>query len=497
MVIGLSFSRAFASLSYVLIIATWLFDRNVFRKFEAFFKNRAAWMLASIYFIHLIGLVYTSDFSYAWLEIRTKIPLLILPLVFSTMRKISKKEFLLVLLIFSLSVVATWGTSLFYFLRDAPLDFRDAFHFNSHIRLSLMAIIAVGIFGWMSFNPELRIPLWAKFIFILMSIFLIWVVTIMEVMSGMIILLLASIILGFIFAYRSNYPRGKIALGVIITLFLLAAAWLYVSIDNYRTPDESVIKKQYSKQGNIYFQDESLPIENGSYIGRNICWSEMKSAWKDRSSIPFDSSTSNGYAVNYTLLRYLNSKHLSKDKEGVAQLSEQDVKAIENGFANVEYTKQFSFKKRIYKLLWEYDNFLQGGDINSSSAIKRFLLWKTGLNIIAQNPIIGVGTGDVKQAFKNQLHLENSPLKDSNLRAHNQWISIAIAFGLVGFLLFTFALFYPWIYLKRFDFLFVSFFVIYTLSMFWEDSLETQIGVTIFAFFYPFLLFLNPYSKNK
>jgi len=108
-----------------------------------------------------------------------------------------------------------------------------------------------------------------------------------------------------------------------------------------------------------------------------------------------------------------------------------------------------------------------------------------------------VGTGDVKNAFANQLITENSPLKNDILRSHNQYISIAIAFGVIGFLWFVFAVFYPFIVYGKQEFLITAFFIIYMSSMFWEDSLETQIGVTIFAFFYPFYLFQNPFLKES
>jgi hypothetical protein len=58
-----------------------------------------------------------------------------------------------------------------------------------------------------------------------------------------------------------------------------------------------------------------------------------------------------------------------------------------------------------------------------------------------------------------------------------------------GFLWFIFALLYPAIRLKGFnDYFFVSFFLIIIFSMFSDDTLETQAGATLFAFFYSFLL---------
>ena len=280
-------------------------------------------------------------------------------------------------------------------------------------------------------------------------------------------------------------------------IFILIFSYTYIVIDLYFHTTPPKIRTEKTKLGNPYENlEEAYPIENGMYIGREVCWKEMKMAWNERSSLPFDSLDKQGNILKFTLLRYLNSKHLRKDYEGIEQLSDADMAYIEKGFANVEYTKKFSLKKRIYKVLWEYSIYKKEGKVKESSGVKRLFLWETGLHIISRYPFFGVGTGDVKNAFANQLIADNSPLKDGVLRSHNQYISIAIAFGIIGFLWFVFAAFYPFLIYGKQDFLLTAFFIIYISSMLWEDSLETQIGVTIFAFFYPFYLFQNPFSKG-
>ncbi len=76
------------------------------------------------------------------------------------------------------------------------------------------------------------------------------------------------------------------------------------------------------------------------------------------------------------------------------------------------------------------------------------------------------------------------------LHSHNQYLSIAVAFGLIGLLWFLFTLFYPVIKLKMtFDYLYITFFIIALISFFNEDTLETQAGVTFYSFLNSFLLF--------
>jgi hypothetical protein len=61
---------------------------------------------------------------------------------------------------------------------------------------------------------------------------------------------------------------------------------------------------------------------------------------------------------------------------------------------------------------------------------------------------------------------------------------------------FLFTLFYPMIRLNKIhDFLYITFFIVAAVSFFTEDTLETQAGVTFYAFFNSFLLFTNPFKR--
>ena len=76
------------------------------------------------------------------------------------------------------------------------------------------------------------------------------------------------------------------------------------------------------------------------------------------------------------------------------------------------------------------------------------------------------------------------------LRAHNQYLSIALAFGFLGLAYFLFALFYPaWRERKSGDFMFWIFMGIFLISMLTEDTLETPAGSSFFALFYCLFLF--------
>ena len=79
---------------------------------------------------------------------------------------------------------------------------------------------------------------------------------------------------------------------------------------------------------------------------------------------------------------------------------------------------------------------------------------------------------------------------DKRWRSHNQFLSVFVGFGIVGLAWFLFALIYPALKLRGFsDYFFLVFMIIALLSMMTEDTLESQMGVTFFTFFYCFFLF--------
>ena len=217
---------------------------------------------------------------------------------------------------------------------------------------------------------------------------------------------------------------------------------------------------------------------------------EMLEAWNKRSDKKLTKESDDGY---YSLVRYLTSKDLRKDAEGVSQLSVDDIRNIENGIANHNYIENPGFKTRIMRIMVAYNNYSKDRDANGSSVFQRVEFIKASLGIIKDNPIIGVGTGDIADAFANYYEETNSKLLPENrFRSHNQYLAITVAFGVMGLIGFLFSMFYPFFSDKKNrNYLYFVFLFIMALSMLTEDTLETQIGVTLFAFFNSFLVFAN------
>jgi hypothetical protein len=110
-----------------------------------------------------------------------------------------------------------------------------------------------------------------------------------------------------------------------------------------------------------------------------------------------------------------------------------------------------------------------------------------------------VGTGDVPDAFTKKYIETNSPLSENyRLRAHNQYITMAVALGIPFLIWFIITLIAPvFLQNKTSDYLYIAFLLTAIFSFLTEDTLETQAGLSFYAFFNSLFLFLKPEMEKQ
>jgi hypothetical protein len=497
--IGIPTGKFIMSLSQLVLLGNWALEADFKSKWKKIKNCKALWVLLSFYFLHLIALLWTKDLNYALNDIRIKLPLLWLPVLFVSSPALSIKEFNFLIRVFVASVVFACIISFIIWLGITPkkvTDIRDISVFNSHIRFALMIVLSCifvitgDAFKSLTFSKTIRIAL-----FIGLSSFLI----LMESLTGIFILIIVLVI----FLWVKFMKDKNIVLKLIpFVLVLLISFFLYTyftkqwSDITYKRPVNLYNLDKYTMKGNLYRHDiKASATENGNFVYLFNCVDEMRPVWNRRSKLNFDSLDRRGNPLWSTLIRFLTSMNLRKDSTGIVALSQEEIRMVENGVTNIKFANANPLQIRMRETLWELAQFVQNDNPSGHSLAMRLEFWKTGWLIYKENSFFGVGTGDVQLAFNEMYNRLKSKLdKRWRLRAHNQYLTVFITFGFFGGIVFFLSLLGPAFLTGIRNEYYIWFMIIVLLSMVNEDTLETQAGVTFYAFFNVFLLFQPDYK---
>jgi hypothetical protein len=489
----IALGRSFLSAGQFLV-------NNFKNKWMLFFKNKVAVAIASLFLLHIIGLIHTEDFNYAFKDLRTKLPILFLPLIMSSMPQLSAKKSNILLVFFILAVFSGSMFSLDAYLKKDFTDIRDISVFISSVRFSLTIVLSVFLLLFFLFRNN-RPEWWLKAIIVTAIIWFVAFLMILESAIGLISLVIILSGIALVKAFRIKHMALRLLL---LFLFFALPAFLvwYVSdiIKDISTSEPVNISEleTHSALGNFYRHDTiHFGIEDGKYVGLYMAEEELAEAWNSVSDYDFTGYDEAGQLIQYTIIRYFTSIGLRKDASGVAQLTEKDIRNIEKGIANINYLKKPSIRTRVSKIMMGYRQFADLNDPNGSSVMQRIEYTKASVILIRENFWTGVGTGDLPQKFTETYEkMESTLLMKWRWRSHNQYLSIFIAFGVFGFFWFVFTLLYPVIaFRKNRNYHYLVFLALMLLSMITEDTIESQVGVTLFAFFNAF--FLLAYQGNN
>ena len=358
---------------------------------------------------------------------------------------------------------------------------RKASLFISHIRYSLMAVMAL-IGAW--FLPGILSPILKWLLTIVVFLFFFFVGT----LTGWVFLIVLAILLFAIQSFRNKI----IVLGSVIAATCAILFFLNDSANSSKQQPERL----QSSLGETYVQQPlNFQTENGNLIFINIAPVELDSAWVARTNRPLLQKDSRGQLVQTTLIRYLASKGLSKDANGIQQLSDTDLSNILAGNTNCNEPHWSALEKRWHQIVFEYQTFKSGENPSGHSLFQRLEYYKAAKFILNGNAIFGVGQGNVKSAYSNAYN-QISPNLDEKVQhaVHNQFISYWISCGVLALSLFLLYFYFMWKKTHK-SLVTLAFVVLAFLSCLTEDTLTTQPGVAFFAFFSTFFFFL-PKKEN-
>ena len=482
--VGLSTSKVILSLSSALLLLAVLLNGDL-RGFVNKIRHSTLLTPLLIYLgLHVIALLWTSDFGYAFNDLKTKLTLLIVPITF-TLHPPDKKTIRLIINFFIASVavtsvlnVLTWHQ---FFGAKQYTDIRELSLFGSHIRYGILVALSASfcVIYQAKEGGVLRL------VYIVLFCWFGYYTYFSQIISGLLALTTALLSLIFWMAYQKSRVIGYSLLLLTITCIISLTYYLI----NLNRDDYHLLLKNLPKEtvnGRLYTHN----LEPGAFIDGKpvlayLCEEELRNSWNKVSHLSYDGTDKKGQPLRFTLMRFMTDLGARKDSLGFINLRSSDISMIEQGIASREEGRG-GFWARWNGVRFQLQNSM---DPNGHSLLQRLEYWKTAWHIISANWLIGVGTGDVQSAFDRQYKRDKSELLPQyRLRAHNTYLTSWVSFGISGILVVI------WMVisflrhgLRKADPLAFIFMMVAVSTFFLEDTMETQVGASFFAFFFGLL----------
>jgi len=484
----------------VALVVCWLLQPNLKESIQTLYKRPSIFLFSAAFFLVLVGFLNTGN-TKEWHHVfRIYLPMFIIPMILgTTTTKLKQIDFKELMFWYIISTLASsiFNLSFFFYRFGTTTDLRQISFFVSHIRYSLF--INVAIFS--SYYYLFLDPITSKFKQILLYISIIWLSVFIFILQSITGIAIFLILFSFTIAHEI-YSTKKITHRIIaFLLFCLPVgiiAWMIISnIYQFSQTKEipANLREAKTPYGNNYMFYIGEPIvENGHFVCEFVCEKELEETWNSISSYHYNGLDKKKQCVNQTLIRYLASKNLRKDHDGVLQLNPKDISNIENGLSNYRLENKFSLNSRIYQIIWELDRYRKGGNPSGNSVTQRFEFWHCSLSIISHNLLIGVGSGDLSDTKKEYYKKINTKLSQEKwFDPHNEFLTITIRTGLLGLCVFIIG-FIASIYLEKrqTNFLMLVYVIIILTSMINEDTLETPFGIVLYAFFGSLFMYVQP-----
>lgn len=488
----LPFSQALVSILSGALLFAALVEDNWENKLKRVRERRILFLLPAIFIIYLLSSIITWKASDSFYDLKKNLFFLVVPLAFIFGKNITDLQKRMLFYLFALAVFISTVVALlnWWLISDVQSFEVHRISLISHIRFSFQLILVFWFLILLVFYNRQNLKHSLKLMLTVLAIYFFSFLIFQQSLTGL-IAFGASLFFYLIYSFFKFQTKYKTLFIVIISILLVAPVFYVFSVIHSFYKIEKVDKVLIDKttaRGNPYEHNFNDPmVENGKYVNLYICHNEMRTEWNKISEIKYDSICSNGFPLYTTLIRYLTSKGLRKDADGVLALNRQDVENVENGIANVIFqSKKYTLFPRIYQTVWEYYVYSKTGNANHQSFSQRIEFSKAAINIIKNNFWLGVGTGNWKEEFR-KTYIETNSKLDENLYAssHNQYLNYMVKFGIVGFILIMGFLILPVIKTRRYrDSLFLIFLVYLSFANFSDSNFESHMGSSFFVVFY-------------
>lgn len=447
-VVGMVCSKFLMSMGLLIGLLSLLFEADFKTYLRRLAENRLVHFLLLFYFFSWLSLFWTQNLTEGFDQLRRLTSLLLIPLIVAARPLPSPKKtaglwsfFLGALLLTSF----VNEVSFHFFSKELQLiDIREMSLFGSHIRYGIL----IG-FGLSLALFRARLNYW----YYLLASWFIYYTLDSQALSGVLTVLIVLFCHAIYFLVQKRKVAWVLAISAITVGFTASL---------------------------IYYLAQ--PIASRQTCPTNYV--SMANEWQKRSKLSFEGQDLRGQDLSATIERYVLSKNGCAAAYGIKQLSAEDIRLIELGFADVREARG-GLQARLFGLRYQLHH---SNNPNDHSLLERIEYWKNATSLLADNWFLGVGIGDLSDQMQQRYKERASQLRpDRRLRPHNYYLTTWLNLGFFGLLLFLFLL---GLFIKQqlrygqLQGILIG--ISLACTLFIEDGLETQMGLTIFAFFISF-----------
>jgi len=480
----------------LLLFCFWIFQGNYKKTIGSLVHNKIATCFLITFGLLFFRFVVQIPSPNAIQNIMKYLPLLICPFVIGSSCCVdATKKFWIFFSYVTFILINTLFCFGLFISRDSSiLNTRAISLFMPFIDYSLYVILAIAVCIHYLLFENRELSIFKKYYLTISTIWLLFFVIYLKSLTGY-ITLFTSIFFSTIY-FSKNFIKKTFVTSFILLTTLLLTGLLYSEAKYFLFLDKCNVEEleTQTELGNPYTHTISRDAENGHLVSIYICEKEIEDAWQERTQQSVWSKDRWGNIYYYTLLRYMTSKNLKKDASGFSRLSDDDIKAIQNGFTKYRFTNNKNPFKRIYEAFWELNTYYAKGNPNGHSIIQRFEFYKCAFSVIKKH--FWFGCGDSVNAKLQQVYSEEKILTANRWHLpHNQFILLTCICGCVGLIIYIFSLLGIIYFSKKsIDIIKITWFIIILIANCSKDFLNDISGQLLYGFIGP-LIFIT-FSKS-
>ncbi|MCR4964389.1 MAG: O-antigen ligase family protein [Bacteroidales bacterium] len=489
-VISLPLSHFLMGLSTFVLFLNWVAEWDWKEKWQRICNQKVGFVFGALYLFLFLGLIRNQNWPDAGRELLAQLPLIFMPVLLTTSRPLTRKATRFIFHSFIYSTLFCCLCSWIFWAVNNVTEMRDISLFVDHIRFSLCVVLAF-VFSssyMIHSDPSSKGRLYYGLTALLLFVYIIFSHTLTGVVC-----LFTIVICYAVWKLITSPWKQKLQSAIILFVIFFFGAYLVWMTATFFVNKDKTITVTETAYGNPYTFDANTPVENGHRVGYYVCKEEIAKAWALRSDSALTESR------EQVLIRYMNSRGLHKDYDALMSMYHKDIRNIERGIPNYLYPKTIDFRSTLYPTYFSLSLYQCCGYIENSSILERLELWKASWIVYKQNPFLGVGLGDHKDALDAQLEAQDSPIAHKKQRgSHNQMLTFGLMAGGLIILYFVMMMVYPFVRMRnQISFVYVAFVLIILMSMVIEDTLETQTGRMMFSLLMPLILLYWPLNVKS